>query len=93
MHFCDNHQTICNTVWKFQNFAITQILCEINFGDSTSAKSALLTYLDVHNFAFCEIWHFLKTEICKITKFRASQNTKTAVLELLDSPKLISRKI
>ena len=32
------------TVWKFQNFAITQILSEINFGDSTSAKSAILTH-------------------------------------------------
>ena len=51
------------TVWKFQNFAITHILREINFGDSTRAKSAILTHLEVLNFAFYEILHFLKTEI------------------------------
>ena len=51
------------TVWKFHDFSITQILREINFGDSTSAKSAILTHLDVLNFAFDEILHFLKAEI------------------------------
>ena len=30
-------------MWKFLNFAITQILREINFGDSRSAKSAIKT--------------------------------------------------
>ena len=40
------------TVWKFHDFSITQILREINFGDSTSAKSAILTHLEVLNF-FC----------------------------------------
>ena len=34
------------TVWKFHDFSITQILREINFGDSRSAKSAILTYLE-----------------------------------------------
>ena len=35
-----------HTVWKFQNFSITQILREINFGNSRSATSAILTYLE-----------------------------------------------
>ena len=30
------------TVWKFHDFSITQILCEINIWDSRSAKSAIL---------------------------------------------------
>ena len=35
-----------NTVWKFYDFPITQILCEINFEDSRSTKSAILTHLE-----------------------------------------------
>ena len=46
------------TVWKFQDFSIIQILREINFGDSRSAKSANLTYLQVLHFAFNEILYF-----------------------------------
>ena len=33
------------TMWKFQDFSITQILRENNLGDSRSAKSAILTHL------------------------------------------------
>ena len=60
--------SIVSTVWKVHDFSITQILREINFGDSTSAKSAILTHLDVLNFAFYEILHFLKAEIYQINK-------------------------
>ena len=48
------------TVWKFQDFSVTQILREINLGDSRSTKSANLTYLEALNydcsefFALCE---------------------------------------
>ena len=56
------------TVWKFQNFAITQISREMNFGDFTSAKSAILTHLEALNFDIYEIWHFLKAEIYQINK-------------------------
>ena len=48
-----------NTVWKFQDFCITQILREINFEDSWSEKSAVLPHLDALNFdfyAFFEGW-------------------------------------
>ena len=36
--FCENNFF---TVWKLHDFSITQILCEIKFGDSGSAKSAI----------------------------------------------------
>ena len=41
-----------HTVWKFHDFSLTQILREINFEDSTSAKSAILTHLETLNFDF-----------------------------------------
>ena len=41
----------------------TQILREINFRDSRSAKSAILTHLELLNFDFCEFLYFLKAEI------------------------------
>ena len=34
------------TMWKFHDFSITQILCEINFGDCRSAKSTILQHLE-----------------------------------------------
>ena len=46
------------TVWKFHDFSITQILREINFGDSRSAKSAILAYLDYLNFDFYQFLQF-----------------------------------
>ena len=39
---------------------------------------------------FCTDW---RMKFTKLTKFRVPKKAKTAVLELLDSPKLISRKI
>ena len=64
---------------------MTQILREINFGDSRSAKYAILTYLEALTFIFM---NFCNSEGLKYTKL-----TKSDVLELLDSPKLISHKI
>ena len=37
-------QKVCFTVWKFQDFSITQILREINLWASRSAKCAILTH-------------------------------------------------
>ena len=51
------------TVWKFHNFSITQILREINFWKSRSAKCAILTHLEALNFDFYEFLNFLKAEI------------------------------
>ena len=75
------------------NFSITQILREINFCDSRSAKYAILTQLEVLNFGFYEILHFLKAEIDHLTKFRASKNGKNGSFRTSIFPKLISRKI
>ena len=44
------------TVWKLQNFSVTHILREINFGDSKSAKSAILSQLEALNFDFYELF-------------------------------------
>ena len=55
-------------MWKFHDFCITQILREIDFGDSRSAKFAISKNLEVLNFAFHEILHFLKAEIYQINK-------------------------
>ena len=38
-------------MWKFQDFAITQNLREINFGDYGSAKTAVFAILGALNFA------------------------------------------
>ena len=51
------------TVWKIQDFSITQILREITFSDSWSAESAILTHLEVKNFDLYGFLHFLKAEI------------------------------
>ena len=34
------------TVWKFQDFSVTQILCEINFGESKSSKTAGFAFFE-----------------------------------------------
>ena len=57
------------TVWKFYDFSITHILCEINFEDCRSAKSAILTHLgtlnfvNLVNFNLQKVQKFLKTKI------------------------------
>ena len=58
MHFSSESQ--CG---NFYDFSATQILREINFGDSRSAKSAILTYLDALNIYCYEFFHFLKDEM------------------------------
>ena len=80
-------------MWIFHDFSFTQILRGINFEDSRSEKSAILRHLEALNFDFYDILHFFKDTISKLAKFRAPKMAKTAFLELLDSPKLISRKM
>ena len=64
------------TVWKFQDFAITQIFREINFWDSKNAKLAILTHLEALNFDFQEFLHFLKAVIYQIDKIQSPENGK-----------------
>ena len=49
----------------------TKILREINFGDSRSAKSAILTNSEALNFDFYEIVQFLKAEIYQISQIQS----------------------
>ena len=71
------------TVWKFHDFAITQILREINFGEFRSAKIAV----------------FANLGLLKIAKMHENQNSeplkvlKMADFAFLESQILISRKI
>ena len=51
---------ISDMVHKFHNFSITQILREIYFEDSRSAKSAIFSHFEAANFDFDEFLHFLK---------------------------------
>ena len=48
-------------MWKSHNFSITQsqILREINFRDSTSEKSAILTHSEALNLDFHEFFELL----------------------------------
>ena len=48
--------SIDHAVLKFHDFSITQILREINFGNSRSAKSTFLTLLEAQNFDFLYIF-------------------------------------
>ena len=67
-------------------FSVSKIFREISFGNSKIAKSAIFPHLEALNFEF-----LLKST--KLMKFRDPKMAKTAVLALLDYPKLISRKI
>ena len=51
------------TVWKFQDFSITQILREINFVDYRGAKTTVLC-------------HFRGSEFCSFGKFQPSKSAK-----------------
>ena len=68
---------------KFQDFSVIQILREINFGESRSPKTAVFVIFGALNFVDYEFLHFLIPP----------KTVKTAILELLDWPKLISWKI
>ena len=70
---CENgHRDVVNflldkgkyrTVWKLQDFSVTQILREINIGQYRSAKSAILTDFETLNHDLYEFLPFLKAEI------------------------------
>jgi len=51
-------------MWKFQDFSITQILREINFEDSRSAKTAIFAILRAVNFVL-----LVNISLQKVQKF------------------------
>ena len=64
------HKGDFGTVWKIANFSAIQILREINFGDCTSAKSAISTHSEALDFDIYGFLDFLKAEICQINKIQ-----------------------
>ena len=72
------------TVQKFNNFSVTQILREINFGEYRSSKTAILGALKLVN---------VINILLKVQKFKFSQSVTTASSETPDLPNLISHKI
>ena len=76
-----------DTMWKFQDFSITDILRVINFKDSRSAKSAILTHLEPLNYNLYEFLHFLKPEIYLLNKIQSSQNGKNGIFCTFRIPK------
>ena len=85
--------TVMHTVWKFQNFSVTHILCEIKVGWFRVSKSAISTHLEAVNLDFNDFLQFLKAENDQKSKLKASKMAIIAVLLLLNNPKLISRRI
>ena len=80
-----------HSVENFMIFSVTPILREINLWDSRSGKYAILPHLEALNL---ELHYFLLfLEGLNLSYLIASKMEETAVLELLPSPKLISRKI
>ena len=48
-NYSKNSIWIANTVWKFQDFSVIQILREINFGQSRSSKTAVFAIFEPLN--------------------------------------------
>ena len=53
-----------STVWKFQNFSVTQILREINFGESKSHEFAVFAILEALNLVDLINLNFQKVQKC-----------------------------
>ena len=57
------------TAWKFQDFSVTHILREINFGESRSSKTAVfaffenLDFVNLLNFSLQKVQNFIKSKI------------------------------
>ena len=62
---------LMKSLWKFHNFSITQILREINFLDSRSAKSATITNFEATNCDFFIFFIYCKLKFTKVVLFRA----------------------
>ena len=79
-------------MWKFHDNSITQILREINFGESRRSKSAFSDkfrgpeFVSLVNFNLPKVKNFIKIKI------QSSECVKMAVIANLDPPKAISRK-
>ena len=71
-------------MWKLQDFSVTQILREINLGESRSSKTAVFAIF--WGSEFCSLGGFQPTKIAKIhekSNFRASKCVEMADFALL----------
>ena len=80
-------------MWKFHNFSVTHISCEINFGDSKIKKSAILIHLAALNFDLDEFLHFSMVANYQIDKMQDPKNGKNSSFRKFRFSKLISHKI
>ena len=64
------------TVWKLQNFTITQILREIKVGKTRVSKSAILTHWEALHLDFYDFLYLLKAAIHQINKIQSPKNGK-----------------
>ena len=77
-----------STVWKFQDFTITQILREINFEDSWRAKSVISPHLEVLKSDYYDFVHFLNAENYQINKFTPPKMPKNVSFCTARIPKI-----
>ena len=60
---------------EISDFPITQIVREINFGNCSSGKTAVVTHLETMNFDFHALLHFSKAEIAQISPKDAKKSS------------------
>ena len=90
----DHSKLAYRTVWKYHSFSIIQIFTWNKFWGFWKCKiSHSNTFRDSEIWFFLNFCSFWMLKFTKLTQFKAAKIAKTAVLELLLSPKLISRKI
>ena len=65
------------TVWKFQDFPVTRILREINFGEFRGIKIA----------DFC---HFRDSEVCEFGRFQPLKSAKIHKNQNSQPPKVLN---
>ena len=77
------------TVCKFEKISVNQILREISFGDSVSAKSAIATHSAAQNNDFWEFLHFLKAEFYQINKIQSPKNGENRIFRASRFSKIV----
>ena len=68
------------TVWKLENFLLTQILREINLDDGKSQKLTMLKFLD---FSISQILHKINFGDSRSAKSAISTNLETVNFDVL----------
>ena len=81
-------------MWKLKEFSAIQILRRNNLKESISPKTAFLAIIGALNFVTCvKFQPFKKCKNESKSKFQSPKICLLADFALLESPKLISRKI